>query len=280
MACMSEPEPSAALDADAQRVLAALRPRRRARPRLAEPLRDARDEAVATPFGPVIAWRLDPWGGSPTTPATLLVHGWEDDNALWGPMIEACLAVGRPVVVFDLPGHGFSPAERCSIGSAAAAVRAVAEAMGPIDSAVGHSFGCVAITRALGDGLAARRAVLIATPMPTAKAGGSHWDRAQEALGVGDAAMERAKAMFEDEERIFPPFDYPALAASMTAKALFIHSLDDEGCPPENSRILADAWGGGTGPGAALTWVDGLGHRLVAQDEATLAGVVDFLERA
>ncbi len=261
-------------DAEAARVLESLRPRRRARPRLAEPLREARDLEVETPYGAVIAWRLDPWDGRPTTPATLLIHGWEDDNALWGPLIEACIAVGRPIIAFDLPGHGFSPAEDCSIGRAAAAVRAVAEALGPVDSLVAHSFGCPVSVRAMADGLGIDRAVLIATPMPGAKAD-QRSRRLKERMDLGDDLILRIQALAAEREAMFPPFDYEKLAATMTAKALFIHSLDDEDCEPENSRTLADRW-----PGAALHWTDGLGHRLVAQDEATIATVVAFLERA
>lgn len=253
-------------------VMEVLKPRRRARPRLAEPLREARDQEVETPFGPVMAWRLDPWGSSGTAPATLLIHGWEDDNALWGPMIEALSYAGRPVVALDLPGHGFSPAEECSIGRAAAAIRAVAEAMGPVDSLIAHSFGCPASTRALADGMKIDRAVLISTPMPGDKARG-RWERLKERMAVSDAVLERVMALSAEKESMFPPFEYEALAAAMTAKALFIHSIDDEDCPPENSRILADAW-----PGAGLQWVDGLGHRLLVQDDAVVATVVAFVE--
>lgn len=266
------------LDAEAERVLEAIRPRRRARPRLAEPLREARDQAVETPFGPVMAWRLDPQylglaGTSASAPATLLVHGWEDDNALWGPLIEALTYAGRPVVALDLPGHGFSPAEGCSIGRAGAAIRAVAEALGPVDSLVAHSFGCPASTRALADGLKVERAVLISTPLPSARAAG-HWSRIQARLDLSDAVVERARALADAREAVFPPFDYESLAGAMTAEALFLHSLDDEDCAPENSRQIADAW-----RGAALQWTDGLGHRHLVQDAATIATVVAFLER-
>lgn len=260
------------LEAEAHRVMEALKPRRRARPRLAEPLREARDQEVETPFGPVMAWRLDPWGSSANAPATLLVHGWEDDNALWGPMIEALNYAGRPVVALDLPGHGFSPAEECSIGRAAAAIRAVAEAMGPVDSLIGHSFGCPASVRAMADGLSIERAVLIATPNPGAKSAG-RWERLRDRTGVSEAVLERVMALSAEKEAIFPPWDYEALTAVMTAKALFIHSIDDEDCPPENSRTLADAW-----PGAGLQWVDGLGHRLLVQDDATIATILGFVE--
>ena len=224
-----------------------------------------------TPFGPVMAWRLAPWGSSPSTPAALLVHGWEDDNCLWGPMIEALIEAGRPIVTLDLPGHGFSPAEGCSIGRAAAAIRAVAEAMGPVDALVAHSFGCPASTRAMADGLTIKRTVLMASPMPTAT--GDYWTRAKDELGVSDAVVERAQALMLAQESIFPPFDYPALAAGMTSKALFVHSIDDTDCAPENSRRLADAW-----PGADVLWVDDLGHRRLAQDAATVMQVTAFIE--
>ena len=62
----------------------ASKPKRRVRPRLARRLADAQDMEVDTPNGPVMAWRLG------DGPATLLVHGWEADNALWSPMIDAC----------------------------------------------------------------------------------------------------------------------------------------------------------------------------------------------
>lgn len=260
------------LESEAQQAMEALKPRRRARPRLAEPLREARDAEVETPFGPVMAWRLDPWGSSGSAPATLLVHGWEDDNALWGPFMEALNYAGRPVVALDLPGHGYSAAEECSIGRAAAAIRAVAEAMGPVDSLIAHSFGCPASTRAMADGLKIDRAVLMSSPDPSAKAAG-RWERIRERMGLSEAVLERVMQLSLEKEAQFPPFDYEALAQGMTAKALFIHSIDDEDCPPETSRILADAW-----PGAGLQWVDGLGHRLLVQDQATIAAVVGFVE--
>src|SRR5579875_3894587 len=149
------------LDAEAEALIeAVMRPKRRARPRLAEPLHEAEDREIATPAGPVMAWRLG------SGPAALLVHGWEDDNALWGPMIERLLANYRAVVVLDLPGHGWSQAELEGPDAAAKAVRAVADAFGPIEAVIGHSFGCVALVQAMAAGLSASHAVMIASPIP------------------------------------------------------------------------------------------------------------------
>jgi pimeloyl-ACP methyl ester carboxylesterase len=244
-------------------------PRRRVRPRLAEPLRDAADHRIDTSAGPVMAWRLG------SGPAVLLVHGWEDDNALWGPLIDRLQANGRAVVALDLPGHGFSPAEMDVRDAAGGAVKAVAAALGPMEAVVGHSFGCVALTSALQGGMVAERAALIASPIPRNRA------RALERLtarlensGAPSEVADRALEIFKAHQVSAPPvFDIKGAAAGMTCKALIVHSMDDEICPPENARILADAW-----PGAELLWADGLGHRLVAQDAHVLERVVDFVE--
>jgi pimeloyl-ACP methyl ester carboxylesterase len=69
-------------------------------------------------------------------------------------------------------------------------------------------------------------------------------------------------------------FDMEAAVARLTAtKALIVHSMDDDDCPPSNASLLADAW-----PGAELMWVDGLGHRRVAQESDVLTRVADFID--
>jgi pimeloyl-ACP methyl ester carboxylesterase len=239
-------------------------PRRRARPRLAEPLHEAQDHLIDTPSGRVAAWRLG--GGR----AVLLVHGWEDDNALWGPLIDQLQANGRAVVVMDLPGHGFSPAEMQGPEAAGLAVKAVAEALSPIDAVVCHSFGCVVLTSALDGGMAADRAVLIASPIPKNRHGAM---KRLQAQGAPPEVLERAVDMISDPAVAPPAYDVEAAAARMTAKGLMIHSLDDDDCPPENSRGLADAW-----PDSEVMWVDGLGHRRVAQEREVLARVADFID--
>ena len=239
-------------------------PKRRVRPRLAEALRDAEDREVETPSGPVMAWRLG------KGPATLLVHGWEDDNCLWGPLADKFHDIGRAVVVLDLPGHGFSPAEDPSLASASGAIRAVAEALGPVDSVVAHSYGCPVSIHAMASGLAVARAALIASPNFRP---GDRWARAAR-RGVPPEIIARARAIFDERgQSAEPDFDLEEAAEGMTAKALFVHSLDDEECPADNAQILKRRW-----PGAKLALGDGLGHRLIAQDAAMLDRIVDFIE--
>lgn len=258
---MSDPD----LDAEAEELIEALTiPKRRVRPRLAEPLRAATEQDVETTSGPVRAWRLG------KGPAVLLVHGWDDDNCLWAPLIEKFAEIGRAVVALDLPGHGFSAAEDPSAKSAVAAVRAVAAALGPIEAVVGHSFGCAVSIQAIAGGLDVRRAVFIATPVPKP---GNRWNRARRA-GVPEEVIARAAELYAQRpEAREPPFDLQAAVPKMTTETLFLHAMDDEQCPVEDAEALRALW-----PGAKLALADGLGHRLIAQDAAMLDRVVAFVE--
>lgn len=250
----------------------ARRPKRRVRPRLARALSRGEDLEVETPSGPVMAWRLG------VGPATLLIHGWEDDNALWSPLIDACEQLGRAVVAFDLPGHGWSPSEAHTMEAAGGAALAVAKALGPVDSVVGHSFGCGVAIHALAHGLDVPRAVLIASPVPRTKPYDRFSDKwVQEQVDEGQDPEVAARAAEILRERINNPAE-PAYSAEadipgMTARALILHSLDDEACPVGNSQAMADLW-----PGSDLVLTDELGHRLIAQDAAVVQRVVDFVE--
>ncbi|MDR3507485.1 MAG: alpha/beta hydrolase [Caulobacteraceae bacterium] len=261
------------LDTQAHTLLeTAAKPVRRVRPRLARQLAEGQDLEVETPHGPVMAWRLG------VGPATLLVHGWEDDNALWSPLIDECAQIGRAVVALDLPGHGYSLSEAHSPDAAADAIIAVAKALGPIDTLVAHSFGCPASILALSRGLQVDRAVMIASPAP--RTGdqnwfGERWRQRQLGRGWEPEVIDRAAEIMRARlgSTAFPHAEAEAAISGMTARALIIHSMDDEQCPVGNSQAMAAQW-----RGAELALVDGLGHRLVAQDPAVIERVMGFLE--
>jgi pimeloyl-ACP methyl ester carboxylesterase len=267
---------AADLEAEAQRLVDELgRPKRRVRPRLARLLNEAEDQEVATPHGGIMAWRLG------TGRATLMVHGWEDDNALWSPLIDLNAEMMRGSVAFDLPGHGWSPAEECSIQAAGAAVLAVAEAFGPIDSVVAHSFGCPSTIWAMANGLNVERAVMIASPVPRTETRSqardmTRWEQAQLHEGVSPEVIARARVLMAERPMMRSSdrdFDIEAVLPTLTAKALILHSMDDEQCPVANSQRMAELW-----PGSELVLLDNLGHRLIAQEPDVVARVFEFVD--
>lgn len=256
-------EPSNDIDAQARALLTELgTPRRRARPRVSRALQDASDHEIQTPSGPVAAWRLG------EGPAVLLVHGWEDDNALWGPLADRFASVGRSVVALDLPGHGFSGATDVSPAAVADTLVSLAEALGPIEAIVGHSYGCRVGIEAMAKGLSPAKAVMIASPVPRLRPRKPR----EPDFEVDPRVYARAREIHAEGEAETAEAIEKAIR-SMTAPALVVHSIDDEPCPFENAQALCDMW-----PGAELLAVDGLGHRFVAQDKDVLERVVEFVE--
>jgi pimeloyl-ACP methyl ester carboxylesterase len=177
-------------------------PARRAEPRLAPALASTEKQLVPSPQGVLAAWRLG------DGPAVLLVHGWEDDNSLWAPLIDALVGRERAVVVFDLPAHGFSEGEWGLGPQAADGIAAVVTAMEPIDAVVAHSFAAGGVMLAMSEGaLAVDRMALVAPPLGT----GNRWLRYAERLGVSDDVAFAAQGIYE--ERIGPDrasFDFRA----------------------------------------------------------------------
>ena len=239
-------------------------PRRRARPRVGRALAEAAEHMLPIDSGEISAWRLG------EGPAVLMVHGWEDDYALWGPAIDLFAQWGRPVVAIDLPGHGLSTATDPSIRSAGQAIRAATEILGPIEAVIGHSYGCGAIIHALSHGVQVRKAVLIASPVPRTRPrkpleGVEDYDPAVVARAE---ELRQARAVGQTER-------IEAAIAAMTTPCLIVHSIDDEQTPLSNSQRLAQLW-----PDAEAFWADQLGHRFIAQDGDVLDHIVRWVEGA
>ncbi len=251
------------LDEQARALLSeALTPKRRARQRLAEPLQRAQQVEVETPSGKIAAWRLG------EGPAVLLVHGWQDDNSLWGPLIHALADIGIASVAFDLPGHGFSTGSNCTPVAASEAIEAVARELGPIDAVVTHSFGGPATGFALMNGFSVRRVVLVAAPRGRNKG----WFRMAEERGIPVEVVHRARELYANDvgpERA--NFDLANVASPV--ETLVLHSMDDDAVEwDDNSQVIAQQW-----PNAELVLCDGLGHRMIAQDRGVIERIVTFV---
>jgi len=90
----------------------------------------------------------------------------------------------------------------------------------------------------------------------------------------GALRPERAAAILaERPPRNDRDYDVEAVLPTLKAKALIIHSMDDESCPVGNSQRMAELW-----PGSELMLLDGLGHRLIAQDDDVVARITEFVE--
>jgi pimeloyl-ACP methyl ester carboxylesterase len=238
-------------------------PTRRAVPRVCPMLAQGEHLMVGNDDTKISAWRRE--GEDLGGPATLLVHGWEDDNSLWTPLVAMLQARGKAVVAFDLPGHGYSDGDACNLDLSVQAIFAVCAALGPIDGVATHSFGGVALAGALMEGLDVANVVLISPP--TYQAG--QYERSWRRHGVSEELIAAALALGHADDFFF---DFEKVAPAFKPDALFIHSLDDQQCPAEDARRAAAAW-----PRARFWEVDGLGHRALVKDDDVVSMAAGWL---
>lgn len=210
------------------------------------------------------------WTGTPPDAGVtvLLAHGWGSQAARFAPMARALLARGAVVVAFDAPGHGASTGWRASMPEFAAALRAVADARGPIDVVIGHSLGGAAALFAAGRGMHVERIVTVATPAAI----GVWLDHLRDALRLSPRvdALLRARLMRRlhvTEAEI----NLPQLAPSLVQRGLVVHDVDDPDVPISEAEQLVAAW-----PHATLKRTNGLGHRAILRDPTVIRAAVDF----
>jgi pimeloyl-ACP methyl ester carboxylesterase len=206
------------------------------------------------------------WGDGPVV---VLAHGWGSRAGRFSAMAEALTHAGFRVIVFDAPAHGASMGSQASLPEFARALQAVAHAVGPVHSLVGHSLGGAAVSLALRQGLSARRVVLLAPPADVVLF--SH--AFAEHLRIPSRARTVMRRNLETRLRFrFEELHIPTLARDMTAAALIIHDRDDTDVPFAHGEEIAGAW-----PGAQLVATAGLGHRALLRDPDVIRRAVGFL---
>lgn len=102
-------------------------------------------------------------------PTLLLLHGFPDTPASFGPLARRLSATGFRCVAPFLRGYAPSPLEGdFTLEGLVEDVRALAAAVGPVHAVVGHDWGAVVTWALLGDGAlpGLARAVTMAVPHP------------------------------------------------------------------------------------------------------------------
>lgn len=222
-----------------------------------------RRHALPLPGGELQHWQA---GDGPTV---LLVHGWEGSPADMTAFVEPLIAAGHRVVLAELPGHGHSSFEWTSVPHSAEAIFHLGTSLGPLKGVIAHSVGGAVVTRAMEIGLAAERAVLIASPA-------RYRDYARGFAAMLGLDREGSEQMLQhlaqrwgvDVARL----STPASAARLSQPALVIHSADDAVVPIGDAESIVAAW-----LGAALMRCDGLGHRRLLADPGVVAAAVGFV---
>lgn len=200
-------------------------------------------------------------------PTVVLTHGWQGSAASWFRLVPMLLEAGFSVVTFDAPGHSGRP-RLATLPVYAQGLADVVELFRPVHALVGHSFGGMASARVAQHLPDLKALAILGTPDETRSLVDSFARRmAMDPLSI--AAFERrlqaALCTSIEEEAT------SAYTTRVRCPVLILHDRDDEVIPLSCGHAIAQA------ASTELVVTEGLGHRAIIRDPATLARVVEFL---
>ncbi len=252
-----------------------LTPARHAWPPQEQPWLASAEHSTLTTFGLPLPhmndrmMRVYRWGQGQRGRIVLL-HGWGGRATQWHAFIAAFVAAGYSVLAIDAPGHGASAGRQSSALHLLNALEALIWEAGPVDAVLGHSMGGGVVLRALTQGLAAKRAVLIA-PITDLTL---HSHRVARSLGLSEAQRNSLQHRIEwrfgvswDQLNALPD------AGSLSQPGLVIHDQGDKEVPVSVGEAVAAAW-----PGSRMIRTAALGHRRILTDPGVVAATLAFVE--
>jgi pimeloyl-ACP methyl ester carboxylesterase len=238
-------------------------------------LRSARRQRLATSVGEIETYVFEPKGI--TTASALLVHGWTGEAAFMSAFAEYLCRRNIRCVLLDLPAHGQSAGYETNLMDCARAVHDVAQSMGPLRFAIGHSIGGLAVLMA-GEGrhpmlgpVAFEAYVLVAVPDRFADV----TRRFGDDLGLSAAGLQAFERRLEHlAQRRIADFRGSNFLSVIERPCLLLHARDDLEVPFADAERMATV-----APTVELAALDGLGHRAILYAPPAVRAAAAFLAR-
>lgn len=239
-------------------------------------LRDAAVRSLRTGGGTVQVYVLEPYAGRALA-SVMLVHGWTGEASFMSAFADYFRRRGLRVVMPDLPAHGTSRGRHTSLIDCARAVADVAQELGPMRFAVGHSIGALAALVAGGGRPPMPRAAsfeaYVLVGMPDRFLDVTRRFGAEQGIGPGaQETFERRLARLA--KRKVGDFTGTRLLAEAGRPALLVHARDDAEVPFADAERIAAA-----SALVELAAFDGLGHRAILYAPQAVRAAHAFLAR-
>ena len=190
------------------------------------------------------------WGQGPVI---LGVHDWGGAGIQFGAWIEPLVEAGYRVVLFDAPAHGRAQGERTDLFDMTEVVRKVAASVGQVHGILAHSMGCLAVARAIADGLQADYVAMLAPPISVAAV----MQRLGQQLGLSQPVLDVHLRLMEEQfgQSVWEQFDLNHLSQSLTQLGLIVIDEDDRSVSPRDGEQVHGLW-----KRSELLRTRGLGH--------------------
>ncbi|MFI2751841.1 alpha/beta hydrolase [Cellulomonas sp. P22] len=202
----------------------------------------------------------------------LLVHGWQARASRWAPLAAALTAEGLSPVAFDAPGHGESTGRSTDVPRMSEVVLHLAAQTGPLDALVAHSFGALAATHALRQGVPAARFVALA-PVADPEHLLQTFSEQLDLHPRVTAGVRRRIARTQPVEDPWRALAVDRGPLDPTLPVLVIHDEQDHVVPVEHGRRMLAAH---ADHGRMLT-THGLDHQRMLTSPEVIEAVVEFV---
>jgi pimeloyl-ACP methyl ester carboxylesterase len=199
----------------------------------------------------------------------LLCHGWEGYALNFALLISMALKEGFEVHAFDHAAHGASGGTKSGLPKALSTLRAVAEHVGTVDVAVGHSLGGGAVAWAAANGALATKRVVLLAPFFDTKRLTNLWCMMH---GIGKQGAELLRRGLErDSGMTLEEFTAGVLGPKATLPTLVVHDPQDRITRVSESRTFT-----GHAADAKLVEMRGIGHIGMMANRDAMQAVMKF----
>jgi hypothetical protein len=200
----------------------------------------------------------------------VLVHGWMSGARFMLAIMERLVGMGHEVICFDLPAHGQSSGKSTNLIECSAALTAVIDRFGPVDSIIAHSFGGAVTAYTLSQSSRpllsdSGEVLLLASPNQLAEVT-KHFARQMGISEKGRLAFEKrlcaplgGDIQLMDGNMMYAEAGYPMHV---------IHCRDDAEVSVEEGRRFGQLNGR-----VRFTELSNLGHRRILYAEPALAAI-------
>ncbi len=190
------------------------------------------------------------WGQGPVI---LGVHGWAGAGIQFGAWVNPLVEAGYRVVLFDAPAHGRAQGDSTDLYEMAEVTAKVAASTGGVHGILAHSIGCIAVARAIADGLRVNYLVMLAPPVGLSAV----MDNLGRQLGLSPEVLAVHLELMEERfgQSVWEQLDLEALSRALTQRGLIVIDDDDTSISPDESGRVYNNW-----ETANVLRTRGLGH--------------------
>lgn len=203
------------------------------------------------------------------TKKVLLVHGWSGRGTQMSVLATELVKNGFSVISFDAPAHGKAPGRMSMMPYFIESIHELAKEYGPFDSAIGHSLGGMSLLRAVKEGFALKKLVIIGTANSV-----THITKEfARNMKLNDAVAEKMKSYFDKKFGEDMDVYSGALSAQgVKVPTLVVHDKDDVDVDVSSAYEISEKL-----INSELFLTQGLGHRKVLGNPEVINKITTFV---